>query len=155
MLPVECKMYEIYIYIFGQWLYAAAACEWCVFWHTEGVAGSSASLPPWSYRWCSGTSSRSSLGMSSSCSTCDCSVTTVSSFPSFTTVFLWTCFTMWILQTHKWSTRLENLTLILLAADLANTKWSKKQKNDWNPGKWVLVWEYSVRAIQWIPTWQG
>ena len=23
-----------------------------------------------------------------------------------------------------------------------------------NPGKWVLIWEYSARAIQWIPTWQ-
>ena len=28
-------------------------------------------------------------------------------------------------------------------------------KNDWNPGKWVLIWEYSVRAFLWIPTWQG
>ena len=27
--------------------------------------------------------------------------------------------------------------------------------NDWNPGKWVLIWKYSVRAIQWIPKWQG
>ena len=24
-------------------------------------------------------------------------------------------------------------------------------KNDWNPGKWVLIWECSVRAIKWIP----
>ena len=32
---------------------------------------------------------------------------------------------------------------------------AKKLKNDWNPGIWVLTWEYSVRAIQWIPTWQG
>ena len=31
----------------------------------------------------------------------------------------------------------------------------KKLKNDWNPGKWVLIWEYSARALQWIPTWQG
>ena len=30
-----------------------------------------------------------------------------------------------------------------------------KKKNDWNPGKWVLIWEHSVRATQWIPTWQG
>ena len=28
-------------------------------------------------------------------------------------------------------------------------------KNDWNPGTWVLIWEYSARAIQWIPAWQG
>ena len=31
----------------------------------------------------------------------------------------------------------------------------KHLKNDWNPGIWVLIWEYSVTAIQWIPTWQG
>ena len=24
---------------------------------------------------------------------------------------------------------------------------SKKLKNDWNPGTWALIWEYSVRAI--------
>ena len=32
---------------------------------------------------------------------------------------------------------------------------AKNLKNYWNPGKWVLIWEYSVRAIQWVPTWQG
>ena len=32
---------------------------------------------------------------------------------------------------------------------------AKILKNHWNPGKWVLIWEYSVRAIQWVPTWQG
>ena len=32
---------------------------------------------------------------------------------------------------------------------------TKMLKNDWNSGIWVLIWEYSVRAIQWIPTWQG
>ena len=31
----------------------------------------------------------------------------------------------------------------------------KYLRNDWNPGTWVLIWEYSVRAIQWISTWQG
>ena len=25
----------------------------------------------------------------------------------------------------------------------------------WNPGIWVLIWMHSVRAFQWIPTWQG
>ena len=30
-----------------------------------------------------------------------------------------------------------------------------QSENDWNPGTWVLIWEYSMRAIQWIPTWQG
>ena len=27
--------------------------------------------------------------------------------------------------------------------------------NDWNPVTWVPIWEYSVRVIQCIPTWQG
>ena len=45
---------------------------------------------------------------------------------------------------------------MLLVADLANTKLCKKTlKNDWNPGTWVLIWEYSARAILWVPTWQG
>ena len=47
------------------------------------------------------------------------------------------------------------LTLMLLVANSVNTKWSKKPENYWNCGKWVLIWEYSARAIQWIPTWQG
>ena len=32
---------------------------------------------------------------------------------------------------------------------------AKILRNHWNHGKWVLIWEYSSRAIQWIPTWQG
>ena len=48
-----------------------------------------------------------------------------------------------------------NLTLMLLVANLANTKWCKNMDNDQNPGKWVLIWKCSVRAIQWIPTLQG
>ena len=48
------------------------------------------------------------------------------------------------------------LTLMLLVvAYLANTKWCKNLKNDCNHGKCVLIWEYSARAFQWIPTWQG
>ena len=47
------------------------------------------------------------------------------------------------------------LTLMLLMANFANTKNAKKLNNDWNPGNWVLIWEYSVRAIQRIPTWHG
>ena len=41
--------------------------------------------------------------------------------------------------------------------NLADTKWHKKfsRMHDWNPGIWVLTWESSARAIQWIPTWQG
>ena len=31
----------------------------------------------------------------------------------------------------------------------------KSLKIDWNPGTWVLIWEYSARAFQWIPTWHG
>ena len=44
---------------------------------------------------------------------------------------------------------------MLLVANLANTKWTRK--NDWSPCTWVLIWEYSARAIQWIPTltWKG
>ena len=40
------------------------------------------------------------------------------------------------------------LTLMLLA----NTKWGKRPENDWNPGTWVIIWAYSLRAIQLIPT---
>ena len=29
----------------------------------------------------------------------------------------------------------------------------KNLKNYWNPCIWVLIWEHSVRAIQWILTW--
>ena len=47
------------------------------------------------------------------------------------------------------------LTSKLVVANLAITKWCKNLINDWNPGKWELIWEYSVRAILWIPTWQG
>ena len=32
---------------------------------------------------------------------------------------------------------------------------AKTLKNHQNPGKWVLIWKYSVRAFQWVPTWQG
>ena len=31
----------------------------------------------------------------------------------------------------------------------------KTLKYDWNPGIWVLIGEYSGRAIKWIPIWQG
>ena len=48
-----------------------------------------------------------------------------------------------------------HLTRMLVVANLNNTKWCKKPENDWNPGIWVIIWEYSVRAIQWITTWQG
>ena len=44
---------------------------------------------------------------------------------------------------------------MLLVANLAIIKWSKNLKTDWNPNKRVLIWEHWVRAIQWIPTWQG
>ena len=45
---------------------------------------------------------------------------------------------------------------MLLVTNLTTTKWYKKNlKTDWNPVKWVLIWEYLPRAIQWIPTWQG
>ena len=41
--------------------------------------------------------------------------------------------------------------LMLVVANLANTKWCKK------PEKWLKPWQMGThrRAIQWIPTWQG
>ena len=44
---------------------------------------------------------------------------------------------------------------MLLVANVANSKDEKKLKNDRNPDTSVLIWEYSTKAIQWIPTWQG
>ena len=45
---------------------------------------------------------------------------------------------------------------MLLLANFGQYKLiQKKTENDWNPGTWVLIWEYSARAIQWIPTWPG
>ena len=46
------------------------------------------------------------------------------------------------------------LTLMLLVVNLSNT-YEKDLQNGWNPGTWVLIWEYSARAIQWVPTCQG
>ena len=52
---------------------------------------------------------------------------------------------------HSWGfTRY--LTLMLLVADLANTKWCKNPEKYPNPVKWVLIRKYPARAIQWIPT---
>ena len=45
------------------------------------------------------------------------------------------------------------LTLMLLVANLANTKLCKSPENDRNPDIWVLIWKNSPRAFQWIPTW--
>ena len=47
------------------------------------------------------------------------------------------------------------LTLILLVAKLANTKNAKILKIYRNPGIWLLIWEYSMRAIHWVPIWEG
>ena len=45
---------------------------------------------------------------------------------------------------------------LLLVANFSNMKWCKKKlKNYWNPGIWVHIWENSMGAVQWIPTWQG
>ena len=33
--------------------------------------------------------------------------------------------------------------------------YAKNWKNYWNPAILVLIWEFSARAFQWIPTWQG
>ena len=50
---------------------------------------------------------------------------------------------------------MNELTLVLLVANLAKTKWWKTLMNDWNHGTWVLIWEYSAIALQWMPTQQG
>ena len=60
----------------------------------------------------------------------------------------------WYYVLHK---TLDILTLTLL---VAIRRWPVQNhanilKNHWNHGIWVLVWEYSMRAIQWVPTWQG
>ena len=47
------------------------------------------------------------------------------------------------------------LTLMLLVTNLTKTKDVKKLKDYLNPGKTVLIWECSARAIKWIPTWHG
>ena len=47
------------------------------------------------------------------------------------------------------------ITLSIPVANLPNTKLINKHENEWNPGTWILIWECSERAIQWIPTWQG
>ena len=44
---------------------------------------------------------------------------------------------------------------MLLVASLANRKWCENPEKWLKPWPWVLIWEYLVRAIQWIPTWQG
>ena len=47
-------------------------------------------------------------------------------------------------------------TLMLLVANVTNIRWCKKNTGKWlNPCTWVFIWEYSVKAIWWIPTWQG
>ena len=55
-----------------------------------------------------------------------------------------------------WKVRFLNnvqiLTLMLLLANLANTKWCKKT---WKITKTLAWYGYSGRAFQWIPTWQG
>ena len=79
---------------------------------------------------------------------------------------------------HTWQI-FQILTLLLLVANLANTKWWRKTwklgnyplcyrwvtlpilndarnlKNDWNLGIWVLIWKYSGWAVLWIPAWHG
>ena len=44
------------------------------------------------------------------------------------------------------------LTLMLMVDNLGITKLGKKSKENLeNPGIWVLIWEYSARAFEWIP----
>ena len=50
-------------------------------------------------------------------------------------------------------TQIRTINMYLLIWAIRND--AKNLKNDWNPGTWVLIWEYPARAIQWIPTWQS
>ena len=61
----------------------------------------------------------------------------------------------WVKKCSNLEAPRDRLTLMLLVANLADTKWCKFLKNDRNPGKWVLIWEFSARAFQWIPAWYG
>ena len=47
------------------------------------------------------------------------------------------------------------LLMMLLAMIWPIQNDAQNLKNDWNPGIWVLIWEYLARAIQRIPTRQG
>ena len=47
------------------------------------------------------------------------------------------------------------LSLMLLLASFTSTKLCKKAEKLPSPGKRVLIWGYSARAFQWIPTRQG
>ena len=40
-------------------------------------------------------------------------------------------------------------------ANLAKKMMQKKPEKSQKPWQMVLIWEYAVRAFQWIPTWQG
>ena len=51
---------------------------------------------------------------------------------------------LWFIVTHNCIL----LNLMLLVANLTNTKWCKETKNDRIPGTGVFIWEYSVIAIQ-------
>ena len=46
-------------------------------------------------------------------------------------------------------------TFLTLVANFLKRQSCKKAEKWRNPGKWVLIWECSERALQWISTWQG
>ena len=74
---------------------------------------------------------------------------------TFTMVALVVPFQNYIQKTGT-STQINLLTLNYAVGGSGQYKMMQKPlKNDRNPGTWVLIWENSVRAIQWIPTWQG
>ena len=45
--------------------------------------------------------------------------------------------------------------MLLVANFSQHKRMQKSWISDWNPGTRVLIWDYSARAIQWIPTWLG
>ena len=65
----------------------------------------------------------------------------------------------WCLWFHSWNRDnvhfLSLLVWMLQVANLANAKWCKKTEKWLKPWHMVLIWEYSARVFQLIPTWQG
>ena len=53
---------------------------------------------------------------------------------------------------HPQPILVEPMIGVLLKDFWSLQKYTKKLKNDWNPGKWVY---FELELIQWIPSWQG
>ena len=62
-------------------------------------------------------------------------------------------------KANLWSECLSNVRRLTLIMQVANLRPiqndAKNLKIFWNPGTWVLIWQFSATAIQSLPTWQG